>query len=225
MNIGRLTGESEAHRQARDQLLKAEIELRDQREKVASLRRQLPLDTKIDDYLFTEGPRDLSADGPATKVRLSELFARPEASVVIYQYMLGEGQTTPCPMCSLIVDSLAGIAHHIDQTMNFAVVAAGDVRDLRAVARARGWHGLRFLSSAGTSFKSDLGFQTESGDQMPGATVVVRADDGTLRYAYSGSAVLGPDQYRGMDLLMPLWHLLDLTPQGRGTWNPSLSYG
>ena len=50
MNIGRMNGESEAYRQARDALLEAEIALRDQREAVAAQRRKLPRDTAIDDY-------------------------------------------------------------------------------------------------------------------------------------------------------------------------------
>ncbi|MFE5399799.1 hypothetical protein ACFQ9Z_00035 [Streptomyces sp. NPDC056580] len=29
---------------------------------------------------------------------------------------------------------------------------------------------------------------------------------------------------RGIDLLAPVWHLLDLTPQGRGDWYPTLDY-
>jgi predicted dithiol-disulfide oxidoreductase (DUF899 family) len=217
MNIGHLSNESDTYRRTRDDLLMAEIELRDQREKVASLRRQLPLDTKIDDYVFT--------DGSAKKVRLSELFARPDAPLVLYHYMYGEAQVAPCPMCSLVVDSFAGITRHIGQTMNFAVVVAGDTKTIQNLGSDRGWQDLHVLSCAGSSFKTDLGFQTDTGDQMPGVTVVVRADDGTLRHAYSGSAILGPKEGRGMDLFMPVWHLLDLTPQGRGTWNPSLSYG
>ena len=30
---------------------------------------------------------------------------------------------------------------------------------------------------------------------------------------------------RGIDLLAPIWHFLDLTPQGRGNWYTSLEYG
>ncbi len=30
---------------------------------------------------------------------------------------------------------------------------------------------------------------------------------------------------RGLDLLNPVWNILDLTPQGRGDWYPGLSYG
>jgi predicted dithiol-disulfide oxidoreductase (DUF899 family) len=30
---------------------------------------------------------------------------------------------------------------------------------------------------------------------------------------------------RGIDVLAPVWHLMDLTPQGRGEWYASLDYG
>jgi len=30
---------------------------------------------------------------------------------------------------------------------------------------------------------------------------------------------------RGIDLLQPVYNLLDLTPQGRGNWYASLEYG
>jgi predicted dithiol-disulfide oxidoreductase (DUF899 family) len=29
---------------------------------------------------------------------------------------------------------------------------------------------------------------------------------------------------RGIDLLSPVWHMLDLTPQGRGDWYTKLEY-
>jgi predicted dithiol-disulfide oxidoreductase (DUF899 family) len=29
---------------------------------------------------------------------------------------------------------------------------------------------------------------------------------------------------RGIDLLSPVWHFLDLTPAGRGDWYPDLTY-
>ena len=32
-------------------------------------------------------------------------------------------------------------------------------------------------------------------------------------------------QARGIDLLAPIWHFIDLTPQGRGDWYTSLDYG
>jgi predicted dithiol-disulfide oxidoreductase (DUF899 family) len=71
-------GESKEYRALRDQLLEAEIALKDQRERVAALRRQLPMGALVEtDYVFREGPADVRDDSPANfrDVRLSELFA------------------------------------------------------------------------------------------------------------------------------------------------------
>ena len=40
----------------------------------------------------------------------------------------------------------------------------------------------------------------------------------------TGGAIMGESQYRGMDLLSPLWHYFDLLPIGRGDWNPKHAY-
>ena len=222
--LGRLARESDTYRALRDELTQAEIALRDQRERVAELRRQLPADTPVEDYALEEGPADLAAKGPAKKIHISELFDRPDKSVVLYHYMYGGKQESPCPMCSLMVDGLAGISGHIDQVVNFALVAQAEVGDLRQVARDRGWDGLRLLSSAGSPFKTDFGFQDDDGAQYPGVSVFVRDGDGALRHAYSGTAIFGSGGMRGLDLLMPFWHLLDLTPEGRGEFWPKLAY-
>jgi len=68
--------------------------------------------------------------------------------------MFGGAQTKPCPMCTLWVDGYSGIARHIPQVMNFAVVAEAPIEQLRAWGRERGWRGLRLVSSAGTKFKT-----------------------------------------------------------------------
>ena len=57
-------------------------------------------------------------------------------------------------------------------------------------------------------------------------SVFVRDTDGKVRHTYSAHPRLADDiQQRGIDLLCATWHLLDLTPQGRGEWYSSLSYG
>jgi predicted dithiol-disulfide oxidoreductase (DUF899 family) len=71
---GRLESESGGYRRLRDELLEAEIDLKNRRGRVAALRRGLPLDTEIQDYEFHEGPADLTEYGPFPAVRLSELF-------------------------------------------------------------------------------------------------------------------------------------------------------
>ena len=52
-----------------------------------------------------------------------------------------------------------------------------------------------------------------------------RGSGGTVRHVYSNWAQLADDRReRGIDLLSPVWHLLDLTPAGRDDWYPSLDY-
>ena len=225
MNIGRLDNESDRYRRARDDLLEAEIALRDQRERVAELRRKLPWDTAVEDYVFHEGPAGLDRDGPITEVRLSDLVDDPDKPLIVYQCMYGGAQTEPCFMCAMWVDGFNGVARHIGRNVNFAGVTEIGIASLRSWARDRGWHDLRLLSSAGSTFKTDLKFQDEEGHQFPGLSVFTRASDGTPRHFYSGSAIMRESEYRGVDLYTPVWNLLDLTPQGRGDWWPSLDYG
>ena len=63
MNV-KIKGESEEYRKLRAQLLEAEIALKDQTERVAVLRRQLPAGPAVEtDYIFREGPIDLCLVG------------------------------------------------------------------------------------------------------------------------------------------------------------------
>src|SRR5215472_11989881 len=92
-----LTNESSEYLAKREELRLAEIALMRQRERVAELRRALPEGAAIQDYQFEEGPRALDAgDTPVRRVRLSELFAKPERSLVIYHLMFGKKQTKAC---------------------------------------------------------------------------------------------------------------------------------
>ena len=224
MNIGRMKVESAAYRQARDKLLEAEIALRDQRERVAEQRRQLSPDTGIEDYVFHEGPADLDLDGPNSEIRLSDLLGQGDQPFIVYQYMYGGAQSEPCSSCTMWVDGMNGVSQHIDQKITFAIVAEAEIGVLRSWARTRGWHDLRLLSSAGSSFKTDLNFQDEAGRQFPGVSVFGRAADGSPGHFYSASAIMTTGEFRGIDLLTPVWSLLDLTPRGRGDWLPSLTY-
>jgi predicted dithiol-disulfide oxidoreductase (DUF899 family) len=43
---------------------------------------------------------------------------------------------------------------------------------------------------------------------------------------YTAHPRIAPDiKERGIDLLVPVWHYLDLIPKGREGWYPSLTYG
>jgi predicted dithiol-disulfide oxidoreductase (DUF899 family) len=221
-----LPNESAEYLAKREEVRLAEIELMKQREKVAALRRQMPPGASVEDYEFIEGLASLEDGDEPKKVRLSELFTATDRSLVIYHFMYGKKQSTPCPMCTAWIDCCNGIAHHLAQNVDFAIVAAADLPELRAHARNRGWDRLRLLSAGSSTFKYDLGSEDREGGQDSTISVFTRDSDGTLRHFYSGHPRLGEDvEERGIDELNPIWNFLDLTPQGRGTFYASLDYG
>jgi len=230
MEYTRLAGETGDYRAQREQLRRAELELIDHRERVAAMRRALPVGPVVDDYVFLEGPTDLAeGDEPVREVRLSELFTlpdRPHRSLIAYHLMFGKEQTTPCPMCTMWIDGFNGIARHVTENADLVIVAAADVPALRAHARDRGWYGLRLLSCGDNSFKFDLGSEDEKGVQDSTISVFSRDSSGAVHHTYSARPRAAEDVgERGIDLCCATWHLLDLTPGGRGDWYASLSYG
>ena len=121
MHNHRFPGESSEYRAARDQLLLAERDLRGNVEKVAALRRKLPLGARVPtDYVFEEG----APDGVGVqRVAMSGLFAPGSDTLVVYSYMFGPAMAEPCHMCSPFLDGLNGNARHLSQRVNLAVVA------------------------------------------------------------------------------------------------------
>jgi predicted dithiol-disulfide oxidoreductase (DUF899 family) len=225
----RFPGESDSYRHARNQLLKAEIELRRNVEEVAALRRQLPLGGEVaEDYVFEEGPADLTAPDNVREVMLSQLFQPGQDTLAVYSFMLGPEMKAACPMCSSMLDSLNGNAVHIAQRINLAVVAKSPLERIRAFARARGWDRLRLLSSSRNHYNRDYYGENAEGKQQPSLNVFVRRD-GKIHHAYHTELLLvqpepGQNQ-RHVDMIWPLWNLLDFTPEGRGAdWFPSLTY-
>lgn len=92
----RFPGESVSYREARDQLLEVEMNLRKNLEAVAALRRKLPIGGEVpDDYVFTAGAPDLNDTKTETKMRLSELFGPGKDSLIIYSFMFGPDMPEP----------------------------------------------------------------------------------------------------------------------------------
>lgn len=211
----------------REELRLAEIELMKHIEQVAAMRRRLPMGAALEDYEFIEGPANLDAgDEPVTNVKLSELFTAEQRPLVIYHLMYGKKQNKPCPMCTMWIDGCNGVAAHIAQNIDFAVVAAADLKALRSHARARGWSNLRLLSASSNTFKYDLGSEDLDGGQDSALSVFTRDSEGAVRHFYTAHPRMAPEiKERGIDLLSPVWNLMDLTPQGRGDWYASLAYG
>src|SRR5262245_63515982 len=223
----RLVNEPREYLQKREELRLAEIEMFRNIERVASLRRALPMGAGVTDYVFQEGPRDLNgSDSAVSGVRLSELFSGPGRPLIVYHFMYGKRNTTACPMCTMWIDTFNGVAAHLAQNVDLAVVAAADTATLRAYARTRGWHNLRLLSAGDSTFKYDFRSEDAEGRQDSALSVFTRDGTGSLRHFYTTHPWLDDDMNeRGIDLLQPVYNMLDLTPQGRPDWYASLDYG
>jgi predicted dithiol-disulfide oxidoreductase (DUF899 family) len=218
-------GETPPYRAARNELLEAERDLRRQVERVAALRRRLTIGPAVvEDYAFDE----IEA-GASRKVRLSELFAKGKDTLVVYNYMFSSEMEAPCPMCTCFLDGLDGNAAHLEQRVNLAVVAKSPIARIQELARSRGWRHLRLLSSAGNTFNRDFHGEDKGGSQNTIIHVFVLRPDGVHHFYSSELELIPADEgqnQRHIDMMWPIWNVLDLTPEGRGTdWFPRLSYG
>lgn len=224
----RFPGETSTYRAARDKLLDAEIELRRATENVAAQRRTLPLGGEVpQDYAFEEVVGDYGK-GKKREVRMSELFARGKDTLILYNFMYGPDMKRPCPLCTSIIDSLDGAAHHIAQRTNMAVVAKSPIERIREFAKERGWRNVRLLSSKGSTYNRDYQGENADGEQMPALNVFVRRN-GKIFHSWNSELMFAPPEpgqdFRHVDTIWPLWNLLDMTPDGRGeAWRPKLSY-
>jgi predicted dithiol-disulfide oxidoreductase (DUF899 family) len=180
-------------------------------------------------------------------VRFSELFQPGKDTLVIYSFMFprwsgdtrpgpADGETarlpltqTPCASCTSILDSLDGAARHLSQRVNLAVVAKSAPERIRAFSKERGWQHLRLLSSENNSYNSDYHGETDDGGQRPLVNVFVR-DGGEMRHTWASELMTAPrdegEEPRHVDLIWPIWNVLDLTPEGRGGGDnfPGLRY-
>ena len=221
--------ESERYRQARETLLAAEVELRRKIEEVAELRRQLPVGGRVaEDYEFDEAAIEAGGAERTRPVRLSQLFAPGQHTLLLYSYMYGPQMATPCTSCTSILDGLDGEAPHVRDRVSFAVVAKSPIERVRQIARERGWRNLRLLSSSRNGYNHDYHGETADGEQMPMLNVFVQRDGG-IYHSYATELLYAPSEPgqdgRHVDMIWPLWNLFDLTPEGRGTsWYPKLSY-
>ena len=222
----KINGESEGYRKLREQLLEAEIALKDQTERVAVLRRQLPEGPVVaTDYIFREGPADLRDDSPANlrDVRLSELFAPGKDSLIVDHMMWGPGDKLPCRMCNMWADGYSSIAQHVSDKVNFVLVSKVDIGRLREWGRGRGWDKMRLLSSYDNTFNRDFFAEDEKG-QKPAVSVFRRTANGTIHFCYTTEMSRAPGHHRGIDPFTPVWNLLDLLPEGRENWLPKQTY-
>jgi predicted dithiol-disulfide oxidoreductase (DUF899 family) len=197
--------------------LAEEIELRRQLERVAARRRALPAGGEV--------PQDFELVGEGGAVRLSALFGDKD-TLMVYSMMYGPQRKAPCPMCTSFLSAWNGAAVNLRERVAIAVTARSPIERLVEYKRQRGFGNLPFFSDGSGEYTRAY-VSAEDGD-VPGYSVFTLRD-GRVRHFYSGEmsgAMADPGQDpRGGPDLDPLWLLLDLTPEGRGTdWYPKLSY-
>jgi predicted dithiol-disulfide oxidoreductase (DUF899 family) len=219
-------GTQEEWQAERDALLKEEKELTRRGDELARKRRELPWVPVEKDFRFeTEG---------GTKT-LADLFDG-RSQLIVYHFMFGPPYTAGCPVCTSIADTLAPQVPHLrakDTTLLLA--SRAPIAKLLAYRARMGWD-IPWVSSGGSDFNRDIGFQyTEEelkpfleGDvpatveqnarmcgtdplgyvtEGPGMSVYALAD-ATVYRTYVSTA-------RGLELAMAYYALLDRTPSGR----------
>ena len=213
----RFPNESGEYRSARDALLTEEIELRRHIERVAVQRRALPPGGLV--------PKEYRFMGEHGHVGISDLFGAKQ-TLAVYSYMYGPKREQPCPMCTSLMSAWDGESLDVEQRIALVMVARSPIERLVAFKKQRGWQHLRLFSDVSGDFTRD--YVSADDADVPAFNVFTRRD-GSIRHFWSGemgaeTADPGQDP-RGAPDLMPLWTILDSTPDGRGAdWYPKLSY-
>lgn len=156
----------------------------------------------VDDYELA------TLDG---KRSLSSYFNDKDVLFVIHNM----GQS--CVYCTVWADGFNGVFDHISDQAGLVITSPDSPEDQKTFADGRGWR-IPMASTAGSSLASDLGYELDNGDLMPGTSVLKKESDGSL--ARVSHTPFGPG-----DAYCPVFNLFDLIP---GTdslnWMPKFSY-
>jgi len=219
-------GTQEQWQAERDELLKEEKELTHRGDELARKRRELPWVPVEKDYRFE------TEDGSKT---LAGLFGG-RSQLLVYHFMFGPPYDAGCPVCSSIADTLAPQAGHLKARDTTLLLASrAPLERLQAYRERMGW-GIDWVSSGGSDFNRDLGFQhtedelrpfldgqipptVEQYARMCGTDVLgyVSEGPGLSAYALSDGTVYRTyvTTARGLEFALAYYGLLDRTPNGR----------
>jgi predicted dithiol-disulfide oxidoreductase (DUF899 family) len=127
-----------------------------------------------------------------------------------------------------MLDGLDGQAKHITQRASLVVIARAPIDQVRHFANERGWRDLRLLSSACNTYNRDYFGEISERSQQPILNVFARRG-GNIHHMWASELMFIPrdtgEDARHIDMIWPLWTVLDFTPEGRGSdWRPKLEY-
>jgi len=196
---------------ARTEFLAKEKEFTRQRYALAEARRKLPMVKVEKEYVF---------DGPSGPVALRDLF-EGRSQLIVYHFMFYPDRNVGCKHCSCVMDNIAGgLVHLTAQDTSFAAVSRAPLAKLEAFKKRMQW-AFRWVSSFDNDFNYDFNVTLDPDrgysfynyktvdirGEMPGLSVFFRRDD-LILHSYSTYFV-------GLDIFLPMYHLLDVTPLGR----------
>jgi len=201
---------------ARKALLAKEKKFTRARDQLAQQRRDLPW-VKVDkDYIF---------DGPDGRQTLGQLFGK-KSQLIVYHFMFGPGWEEGCPHCSFWADHYDGMLPHLGaRDASFVVVSRAPLAEIKPFKKRMGWR-FKWVSSNRNDFnfdfhvsfppkdiKSGKVFYNYETGPMPmtdreGISVFFKNKKGDIFHTYSTFA-------RGIDIVNPTYHFLDLLPKGR----------
>jgi predicted dithiol-disulfide oxidoreductase (DUF899 family) len=172
-----------------------------------------------------EIPQDYQLACETGPVCFSSLFGDKQ-TLLVYSMMYGPQRKSPCPSCTSFLAAWNGTAVNLRQRVAIAVTARSPIERLIEYKNQRGFTNLPFVSDSSGEYTRTY-VNPEDAD-VPGFSVFSRSD-GSIRHFYSGEmsgTMSDPGQDpRGAPDLDPLWQMLDLIPEGRGTdWYPKLDY-
>ena len=129
-------------------------------------------------------------------------------------------------MCTSFLTALNGTAINLRERVAIALTARSPIERLIEYKKQRGFANLPFVSDISGEYTRTY-VSPEDAD-VPGFSVFSR-HDGIIRHFYSGEmSGEWPTRDRtraARQTSDPLWLMLDLTPDGRGTdWYPKLDY-
>jgi predicted dithiol-disulfide oxidoreductase (DUF899 family) len=219
-------GTQEEWQAERAELLREEKELTRRGDELARKRRELPWVAVEQDYQF---------ETEAGTKTLAELFDG-RSQLLVYHFMFGPDYDAGCPVCTSITDTLDRQVDHLKaRDTTLLLTSRAPVEKLTAYRDRMGWT-IGWVSSLGSDFNRDLGFQSTreelapflAGDIPPtveqnavmcgtDAAGYVAEGPGLSAYALSDGTVYRTyvTTARGLEAAMAYYQLLDRTPKGR----------
>ncbi|HEU5138411.1 MAG TPA: DUF899 family protein [Bacillales bacterium] len=166
-----------------------EKEIAEKKRELYQLKRNAP-EVRVKDYVFT------GLDGQP--VGLSELFGNQDQLIVVHNM----GQS--CSYCTMWADGFNGIFGYLQEKAGFALTSPDPPEVQKKFRNERGWQ-FPIVSTEGTTFKRDMGFENDKGQYGPGASVFRKDSAGTIYHC--NDAEFGPG-----DDFCSVWPFYDLLP-------------